>query len=58
MGQRDSLIIRLAALLLLVACGLPAQAATRLEQIRINPLVADQLVLEFNFDQPVSYNFV
>lgn len=54
MAQRDSLIFRLAALLLLVAGGLPAQAATKLEQIRINPLVADQLVLVFHFDQPVG----
>ncbi len=54
MAQRDAYIMRLVALLLLAVGWLPAQAATRLEQMRINPLVADQLVLEFNFDQPVT----
>lgn len=41
-------------LAVLAGVWLPAEASTRLEQIKVNPLMAGQLQLELSFDQPVS----
>lgn len=42
--------------MLALAAGvwLPVEAASRLQQIKVNPLLADQVQLELSFDQPVS----
>jgi len=54
MNQQKSRIGQFVMLAVLAGVWLPAEAASRLEQIKVNPLMAGQLQLELNFDQPVS----
>lgn len=54
MNQQKSRIGQFVMLAVLASVWLPAEAASRLEQIKVNPLMAGQLQLELNFDQPVS----
>ena len=54
MNQQKSRIGQLVMLAVLAGVWLPAEASTRLEQIKVNPLMAGQLQLELSFDQPVS----
>ncbi len=54
MNQQKSRIGQFVMLAVLAGIWLPAEAASRLEQIKVNPLMAGQLQLELNFDQPVS----
>ena len=54
MNQQKSRIGQLVMLAVLAGVWLPAEASTRLEQIKVNPLMAGQLQLELSFDQPVT----
>ena len=54
MNQQKSRIGQFVMLAALAGIWLPAEASTRLEQIKVNPLMAGQLQLELSFDQPVS----
>ncbi|MGL4752377.1 MAG: type IV pilus secretin PilQ [Aeromonadaceae bacterium] len=54
MNQYKSRIGQLVMLAMVAGVWLPAEAATRLQQIKVNPLLADQVQLELSFDQPVA----
>ena len=54
MNQQKSRIGQLVMLAVLAGVWLPAEASTRLEQIKVNPLMEGQLQLELSFDQPVT----
>ncbi|GAA4499259.1 type IV pilus secretin PilQ family protein [Pseudaeromonas paramecii] len=54
MNSKLSLSVKLAALALLLGTSISSYAAVKLEQIKVNPLLTDQLVLELDFDGAVS----
>lgn len=54
MDSKVSLAARLAACVVLLSTSMSASAAVKLQQIKVNPLLSDQVVLELNFDQKVS----
>lgn len=53
MNSKLSLSVKLAALALLLGASVSSYAAVKLEQIKVNPLLTDQLVLELDFDGAV-----
>lgn len=54
MNKDKSRIGHCALLAVLVGLSMSADAATKLQQIKVNPLLAGQLELELQFDQPVK----
>lgn len=54
MRQQISRIGRIVTLVVLAGVSGTSYAAARLEQVKVNPLLADQLQLELNFNEPVS----
>jgi type IV pilus assembly protein PilQ len=54
MNQQKSRIGQFVMLAVLAGVWLPAEASSKLEHIKVNPLMAGQLQLELSFDQPVT----
>jgi type IV pilus secretin (or competence protein) PilQ len=54
MRQQISRIGRIVTLAVLAGVSGTSYAAARLEQVKVNPLLADQLQLELNFNEPVA----
>ncbi|MGL4205594.1 MAG: pilus assembly protein PilQ, partial [Aeromonadaceae bacterium] len=54
MTQQISRIGRFVTLALLAGVCSSSFAAARLEQVKVNPLLADQLQLELTFNEPVT----
>ncbi len=54
MNQQKSRIGQFIMLAVLAGVWLPAEASSKLEHIKVNPLMAGQLQLELSFDQPVT----